>query len=323
MEGWDEKRRHGGRNSSHPSIEHAINAKAGRQHGVVALEQLIEIGLSASAVRSRVATGRLHRVHRGVFVVDPAPLTGKGRWMAAVLACGDGAVLSHRSAAALWGLRADNRAVIDVTVPRRGGRERRGIDVHHSSTLIEPDTTDVDGIPCTSLARTPLDLAEVVDRRGVERAIDRAEMLRLFDMRAVDDVLARASGRRGASLLRSVLAEHHAGSTLTESEIEELLLAICRTAGLPSPEVNAWVALDDGGGFRPDVLWREQRLIVETDGRDVHSTRQAFERDRKRDQRLMLAGWRVVRFTWRQITREPRRVAEMLRALLAQADLAA
>jgi len=105
--------------------------------------------------------------------------------------------------------------------------------------------------------------------------------------------------------------------------IEELLLAICRTAGLPSPEVNACVALDDGGGFRPDFLWREQRLIVETDGRDVHSTRQAFERDRKRAQRLTLAGWRVVRFTWRQITREPKRVAETLRALLAQADLAA
>ena len=133
MEGWDEKRRHGGRNSSHPSIEHAINAKAGRQHGVVALEQLIGLGLSASAVRSRVAAGRLHRVHRGVFAVGPAPLTGQGRWMAAVRACGDGAVLSHRSAAALWGLRVDNRAVIDVTVPRRGGRERRGIDAHHAA----------------------------------------------------------------------------------------------------------------------------------------------------------------------------------------------
>jgi len=323
MEGRDEKRRHGGRNSSHPSIEHAINGRASRQHRVIALEQLLELGLSASAVRSRVGAGRLHRIHRGVFVVGPAPLTVPGRWMAAVLACGSGAVLSHRSAAALWGLRADNRAIIDVTTPLPGGRVRRGIDVHRSCTLIEADITEVDGIPCTSLARTMLDLAEVVDRRSLERAFDRAETLRLLDMGPLEALLTRSTGRRGTKLIRSVLAEHHAGSTLTESEIEELLLAICRTAGLPSPEVNAWVALDDGGGFRPDLLWRRQRLIVEADGRDVHSTRQAFERDRKRDQRLMLAGWRVVRFTWRQITREPERVAATLRALLAQADLAA
>jgi len=123
-------------------------------------------------------------------------------------------------------------------------------------------------------------------------------------------------------LLRSVLGEHDPGSTITESELEELLLAICRTAGLPTPEVNVWVPVP-GEQFKVDSLWRRERLIVETDGRDVHTTRRAFERDRERDQRLMLAGWRVVRFTWRQLTREPERVAATLRALLAQADAAA
>lgn len=289
MQGRDEKRRHGGRESSHPSIEHAINGRASGQRGVISLDQLTDLGLSASAVRSRVASGRLHRIHRGVFALGPAPLSTQSRLMAAVLACGSGAVLSHRSAAALWGLRPDNRAVIDVTIPRPGTRERPGIDIHRSRCLLRRDSDFVDGIPCTSLARTLLDLAETVNRRALERAIDRAEVLRLFDMRAVDDVLARADGRRGAPLLRSVLSEHEAASTLTETELEELLLAICRAAGLPAPEVNVWIALS-GEEFKVDFLWRRQRLIVETDGRGAHTTRQAFERDRERDQRLMVAG---------------------------------
>lgn len=321
MKGWDEKRRHVGRNSSHPSIQHAVNDIARAQHRVIALEQLVELGLSSSAIRSRVAAGRLHRIHRGVFVVGPAPLTAQARWMAAVLACGLDALLSHRSVAAHYGIRPDHRATIDVTTPRPGGRARPGIDVHRSRSLTAADITVVDGVPCTSLARTLLDLAEVLDRRGLQRAIERAEVLRLFDMRAVDDVLARANGRRAAPLLRSVLAEHAPASTLTESELEELLLAICRSVGLPAPEANAWVLLDCEQ-FKVDFLWRKQRLIVETDGRAVHGTRQAFERDRRRDQLLTVAGWRVVRFTWRQLTREPDSVARTLRALLVHADVA-
>lgn len=322
MEGCDEKRRDVGRKPSHPSTEDAINGKAGQQHRVIALDQLGAIGLSASAARSRVASGRLQRIHRGVFAVGPWPLTREGRWMAAVLACGSGAVLSHRSAAAAWGLRTDDRATIDVTTPRRGARQCRGVQVHRSRLLVEADVTSVDGIPCTSLARTLLDLAEVLDRRGLERAIDRAEVLRLFDLRAVDDALTRGNGRRGVPILRSVLAEHIAGTPPTESRLEELFLALCGTAAIAHPEVNASLTLGGGVTFRPDFLWRRHRLIVETDGRDVHATRQAFERDRKRDQRLMVAGWRVVRFTWRQVTREPDRVADTLRALLAQAAAA-
>jgi predicted transcriptional regulator of viral defense system len=287
------------------------------QHAVVALSQLSSLGLGARAVSHRVQRGMLHRVHRGVYAVGHPLLTREGRWMAAILACGPHAVLSHRSAASLWGLRPNARTAIDVTVPSRAGRTRDGIDVHRGSGIDANDVAGVEGIPTTSVARTLLDLAEVVNARTLERAIDQAEVRRLLDMRAIDDVLAR--GRRGAAALRGVLAELRLGTTLTRSELEERLLAICREAALPRPDVNAWIPYPGGGGAEADFLWREQQLVVEVDGRDVHTTRRAFEHDRRRDQRLMLAGWRVVRFTWRQVLFEPAYVTATLRSLLARA----
>lgn len=177
--------------------------------------------------------------------------------------------------------------------------------------------TRVEGIPCTSLARTLLDLADVVSQRELERACDQAEVLQLFDLHALEDVLERARGRRGVRALRAALTGQATATTLTRSELEEGLLELCRAARLPAPQLNAWIALD-GGGLEADFLWREQRLIVETDGRQVHTTSQAFERDRRRDQRLVLAGWRVVRFTWRQVVREPAIVEATIRALLRE-----
>ncbi|MDQ3675430.1 MAG: endonuclease domain-containing protein [Actinomycetota bacterium] len=315
MEGRGGKRENAAGFRPHPRLERGVGRRAADQHNVIALRQLREVGLTAEAARKRVAIGRWRQVHAGVYAVSHAKLTREGHWMAAVLACGPGAVLSHRSAAALWGLRRDNRATSDVTSKRRRGRSRTGITAHQGH-LLAREVETIDGIPCTSLARTLLDLAEVVDRRGLERAIDRAEQLRLLDMHAVNDVLERANGRRGAPLLRSVLAEHYAASTLTASELEERFLLICLTAAVSAPQVNAWIALEHNTGYRADFLWRTQRLIVEVDGHATHGTRQAFERDRHRDQRLTLAGYRVVRFTWRQITEEPERVAETLRALL-------
>ena len=287
------------------------------QHGVIALWQLVELGLGASAVRDRVASGRLHRVHRGVFAVGHAPLTTNGRFMAAVLACGCESALSYRSCAHLRSLRQCARGLIDVTSPRRrAGRRLAGIDAHTSTTLLPRDIEIVDGIPCTTVARTLLDLAEVLDRRGLERACEQAEILRVFDLRAVDDVLARAYGRRGAKKLAAVLDELRPGSTLTRQDLEERFLALCRQADLPRPEVNAWIP-HGATGSEADFMWRAQRLDVELDGRDVHMTPQAFERDRLRDQQLQVQGWRVVRFTGRQLTDDPRRVAEAVRALLA------
>jgi very-short-patch-repair endonuclease/predicted transcriptional regulator of viral defense system len=299
-------------------LEAAIVAVAERQHGVVSLPQLQLVGgLGRAAVAKRAAVGRLHRVHRGVYAVGRPQLTMHGRWMAAVLACGGGALLSRRSAAGLSGLRRDGRLATDVCVPCAGVRGRPGIDLHRSTTLAERDITTVDGIPCTTVARTLVDLGDVVNRRAVERAVDQAEVLRVFDLRAVHEVLDRVGPRRGAGTLRAVLAGYEE-PTITRRELEERFLALVRAASLPSPVVNAWITLDDNMAYQADFLWRKQRLIVETDGRDVHTTRKAFEHDRERDQRLTLAGFTVVRFTWRQITREQRRVAAALASLLAR-----
>jgi Protein of unknown function (DUF559)/Transcriptional regulator, AbiEi antitoxin len=300
-------------------VDRAIARIAERQHGVLSLLQLRALGFGTRAVSARVAAGRLHRVYRGVYAVGHPRLTIKGRWMAAVLACGPGAVLSHRDAAALWGIRKSGRAAIDVMTPRRGGRSLSGIDVHRTRRLQPEDTTKVAGIPCTTVARTLLDLAEVVNRRQVERACDQADLERLLDATALDAVLSRANGRRGAPVLYAILDEYAIGQTVTRSEMEERFLALCERAGLPRPEVNAWIVRPDGAHAQADFLWREQRLIVETDGRAAHGTRRAFEHDRRRDQQLMLAGWRVIRVTWRQLTREPEELARTVQALLAAA----
>jgi very-short-patch-repair endonuclease len=235
--------------------------------------------------------------------------------MAAVLACGPGAVLSHRSAAALWGIRPTTRTGIEVMAPGRVGRRRAGIEVHDAASLRAADVTRVHHIPCTTVARTLLDLAAVVDRHVLERAYEQAEVLGVLDRDAVEDLLARSSRRHGLISLRAVV-EVDRPLNITRSELERRFLAICSSAALPRPQVNAWVPLGDGG-IEVDFLWREQRLIVETDGHTFHGTRAAFERDRVRDQRLLLAGWRVARFTWRQVLRDPQGVAETLGALLA------
>jgi REase_MTES_1575 len=296
----------------------ALAGVAGAQHGVISLAQLRDLGLTLTAAHKRAAGGRLHRVHHGVYSLAPPELLSRyGRWMAAVLACGPGAVLSHRSAAALHELRATERTNDEVTVPGRSMRKHAGIDIHHSKTLTPADTTSVNEIPVTTVARTQLDLAEVVSRRAVERAYDQAEILEVFDLRALEDQLKRNRHRACAGLVRAVLDEHYIGSTPTWNKFEGAFLKLTRATGLPDPEVNVWVAPDDGeSAMRVDFLWRAQRLIIETDGHGTHRTRQAFERDRRRDQRLTLVGWRVIRVTWRQLTRRPDQVAAMLVKLL-------
>jgi predicted transcriptional regulator of viral defense system/very-short-patch-repair endonuclease len=299
-------------------IDREIAKLAERQHGVVALAQLRALPLSASGVRSRVARGNLHRIHRGVYAVGWPGLTGRGRQMAAVLAYVPGTVLSHRSGAGLWALRPDNRASVEISVPRLGIHSRPGIDVH-ARTLDPEDVTIVDGIPVTTVARTLVDLGDVTSRRNVERAVEQAEILRLFDRRQIDDALHRAGQRRGASVLTSVL-EELSGPTLTETDLEEAFLAIVREAGLPDPEVNAPMTLSDGTPVRIDFLWRTERLAVETDGHPFHRTRQSRERDTRRDQLLRLAGFEPVRYTDKQVALEPGWVSETLVALASRAD---
>jgi very-short-patch-repair endonuclease len=282
-----------------PPLDQRIGGLADRQHGVVALAQLAALGLSSSAVRDRVAAGRLRRLYRGVFVFGHIALRPEGRVLAAVLACGPGAVASHRAAADVLGLLRSARARVDVTSPGRAPRRRKGIDVHGSRTLAPADITTANGIPCTSVARTLLDLAEVVDRRSLERACEQAEVLRMFDRSKVEQVLERTQGRKGAALLAAVLTDHHALETPTRSELEAKFLRLCEQASVPRPRVNEKIQ-----GLEVDFHWPAERLIVETDGYATHGTRRAFEGDRARDRKLTRAGWRVVRFTWRQLERD-------------------
>jgi very-short-patch-repair endonuclease len=271
-----------------------IAGVAGRQHGVVTAAQLAAAGISPAGVDRRVAAGRLYRIHRGVYAVGHPNLSQEGRWMAAVLACGGGAVLSHRSAAALWGVRrraarssfGDEEAV-DVTVSGDGGRAKRaGIRVHRSATLQADDCTRRMRIPVTTPARTLADLRRFIPQPQFAAALREAEFLGL----RLDD---------------RVEADH------TRSELEGSFLSLCRRHRLPKPAVNA--RLDR---YAVDFLWPAQRLIVEVDGWQAHRTRSAFEMDRARDARLKLLGYEVLRFTWRQVKSDRQGVARTIRGLL-------
>lgn len=296
------------------SVDEAIAHLAKVQHTVFALHQVTAFGRTARAVQLRAASGRLHRIHHAVYSLVPRELlTRRGHWMAAVLACGPGAVLSHRTAAALHGIRETARANIDVTIPSRSVLRRPGIDVHRAPNLLPQDLAVVDNIPCTSVARTKLDLAEVVSFRAMELAMDRSEMLELFDLRAIEDQLARNPTRPGAAVIKRLLEEHYVGSTLTESELEEAFYALCRRYRLPKPEFQQWIDLEDGGPMiRADFVWRRQRVIVETDGARFHGTAQARQRDPRRDQRATVAGWRPIRTTKKQIARRPHELGPIL-----------
>ncbi|HEX3833833.1 MAG TPA: hypothetical protein VHW04_17770 [Solirubrobacteraceae bacterium] len=275
----------------------------------------MDLGMTAAAVQK---SQWLYRRYRGVYTVVPPPMLSlNGRYLAAVIACGPAAALSHRSAADLHGLRGTDRAHIDVIVPGRTARRHDGIDLHRSTTLRPADITTLGGIPVTTVARTALDLAAVVRRRAVERALDQAEMLEVFDLNALQDQLNRNSHHPGVPILKAVLEEHTAGTTVTWSDLEELCLKVTRAAGVEPPQLNAYVDPGDGEPpIRPDFVWRAQRVALEADGFGTHKTRHAFEDDRRRDQRLTSAGWRPVRVTQRQLKDERARIAALLIDLL-------
>jgi hypothetical protein len=306
-------------------LDQALSDLSLAQHGVFALDQLRALGLAAPAVRSRRAAGRLHRIHHTVYSLVPKELLKReGLYMAAVLACGEGAVLSHRSAAALLELRDWGHTKIEVTVPRRSARRHDGIKVHRSTTLIDEDVTELNNIPCTTVHRTLFDLAEVVTQRQLERSFDQAEISERLDLNAINDQLKRNPTRPGAKAVRDVLETHYIGKTPTWSENEEALLAITRELGIPDPDTNQFIVLDDGGpAIRVDFVWRDQRVIVEADSNKWHNTRQRFEQDRVRDQRLTAAGWTIIRTTWRQMKHRPHELRPLLLKLLAPGSRAA
>jgi hypothetical protein len=294
-----------------PAIDEALAALASRQYGVVSRAQLRTLGLRDTAISERAARGRLHRVHRGVYAVGHIVLGARGRWMAAVLSCGPGAVLSHFSAAALWELRASAAVRTDVTRVGAGGRQRRrGIELHRARSLAG-ETTTQGGIPVTTPARTIFDLAATLDRRALERVLDQAENARLTDVASLEALARARPGHRGAGRLTAALNTHTPGTTLTKSDLEELFLGLCDRIALPRPRVNTRPA-----GFEVDFLFPEARLIVETDSWRHHRSREAFEKDRHRDAVHTRAGYRTLRFTHRQLTTDPTTVAATLRAAL-------
>ena len=288
-----------------------VAALARRQHGVVCHRQLLTIGLTGRAVFERRRAGRLHDLYQGVYAVGHLALTREGRWMAAVLAGGPRAVLSHRTAAALWGIRDQDAGPIDVTAADRR-RPRPGIRFHRT-TLPNDEVTIRNGIEVTTVPRTLLDLASVLAPDRLERAVHEVEVLRLTDPLSIPEVMARHPRSPGIATLRGAV-----GSPLriTKRELEHRYRHLLIAHQIDPPRTNALVTVSTRT-FEVDCLWKPQRLVVELDGRAVHDTALAFEADRERDRLLMLAGWRIARFTWRQVTECPDVVAAQTRALLA------
>lgn len=301
---------------SEDDVDRAIARLAGRQHGRVARRQLVALGLSDDVIDYRLARSRLHVVYRGVYAVGHDVPTREGNWMAAVLAGGEGAVLSLRDAGSLWGIRPSSRPRIDVTTPR-SRRPRPGIQFHRSP-LPSDEVTTMDGIPVTTVPRTLFDLATVLRPRQLERALNEAEIRHLWDELSLLDLLRRYPRRAGSRVVRTVLEARNAGAKVVRSELEVEFLEFVDEAGLPEPEMN-----DEVEGLEVDCVWREQCVVVELDSRTFHLTAAAFEQDRERDRILQAAGWRPVRVTSKQLKHAPARLQADLRKLIYPATLAA
>jgi hypothetical protein len=288
-----------------------IASLAAGQHGVVSWRQLIDAGLGRGAIAHRSRSGWLHRLYRGVFAIGHPPLSREAWWMAAVLSCGEHAALSHTSGLAHWDLRASSDPNIDITIATRNGLASRDrIRIHRSGTVTEVETTTHRAIPVTTVARTLLDSAAGLTPSALTRAVERSEILGLFDLAAVQSTMHLHPTHPGARRLTTIL-DLYRDDGPTRSELEAMFLALCDAHDLPRPLVNHTVA-----GEEVDFLWPQHRLVVETDGRRTHLTRHAFERDRARDAKLTIAGYRVVRFTYRHIRDDPQGVAEIVHALL-------
>jgi very-short-patch-repair endonuclease len=289
----------------------SITDIAERQHGVIAVSQLQAVGLDANAIDTRVGTGLLHRVHQGVYAVGHRLLTMRARYLAAVLACGPEAGSSHRSGGDLHSLRR-NSYHLEVTAPRTC-RGHRGITVHRSRMMEPVDFTEVDGIRVTTVARTLLDLAGILSPRDLGYTLDRAERLQAFDLTAIEDVLSRAKGRKGAKALRDAIADWR--PTDTRSELERRLHDLVRSTSLAHPRFNV-VLEGERYEHTVDAYWPAARLVVQLDGFDYHRTRRDRERDATTDADLELMGYRVMRLTWDDVSVHRHRTVRRLRHLL-------
>jgi len=290
-------------------------ALAARQHQVVRLDQLKRFGLSSTGVRNRVLAGSLFRVYEGVFAVGRPDLTRRGAWTAAVFACGDGAVLSHASAAALHGIWFSMGPLIDVTVCRPSSLSHRGIRLHRRAGFRPADVTVIDGIPVTSLARTLLDLASIYGDTAVERACEQACINQTFDLLAVSKLLGRSKGQRGIRRLRRILERGDLGLNVPASGLEVRYRQLCRDAGLPAPEINRYLLLGDEY-HKVDFLWRRQRVVIETDGGPYHASGWQRARDERRDDLLTEHGFVHARISGELVDQDPLEAIAVARNLI-------
>jgi predicted transcriptional regulator of viral defense system len=284
---------------------------AHEQYGVVSFSQLRRLGFSKSAISRSSDADRLLRVHSGVYAVGHAKVSDHGRCIAAVLACGPRAVLSHESAAWLWGFLPTCPIVPEVSVSN-AGRRRSGIRAHRVRPFALGEIGTLEDIPVTSSARTLLDLAARGRGRHLQQAIEKAKRLNRLDLGEIDDLLGRRRGASGTRRLREGV-EIYRDPAFSRARSELLFLDLVKRAGLPRPALNTFVA-----GYEIDAYWEAERFAVEVDGWDTHRTREAFEADPLRQEDLKLAGIDSIRITARRIEREPGTVGQRLRRLLAR-----
>ena len=287
---------------------------AASQHGMITSAQLERAGFGPNALARRVDGGWLVRVHVGVYRLGlfGGPFADE---MAALLACGDRAVISHWSATGVFALRPRPIAPVDISVVGGLSGKRPGIRPHRASSLPPGDVVLRHGLRVTTPARTLLDLAAVASRDALERLTEEAQVQRLVSQGELAAVVQRGAGRPGVAKLRAVL-DFIDEPLFTRSEGEKRLRALCRSSALPMPRTNVKRA-----GWEVDAVWDDQRLVVEVDGRQFHDTGASFERDRRKDADLLLAGYRVLRITWRRLTREPEQVIATIAAALAAVPL--
>lgn len=283
------------------------------QHWVIARRQLLELGFHRKAIEHRLATGRLHRVYRGVYAVGRRALTQEGRWMAAILACGANAVLSHESAAQLLGILEHYRGPIHISLLAHSTRSRPGIEVHLPKSRTVEETGHCRGIRVTSPVRTLIDLAADLPRHELEEAVNRADKLDLADPETLRTALDEYRGRPGVHALRTLL--HRQAFRLSDSELERRLLRIVRRTGLPMPETQVWV-----NGYRVDAYYLELGLVIEADSLRYHRTAAEQLEDRRRDQAHAAAGLERLRVTHHQVRYEPTMVGELLATVIARLE---
>ncbi|HTU15478.1 MAG TPA: DUF559 domain-containing protein [Solirubrobacterales bacterium] len=305
------------------AVSDVICRVSSEQHGLCSRRQLVEAGLSRAAVSSRVESGWLVVVYPGVYSVGRPVDTQRGRWMAAVLDCGPGAVLCRASAATLLGFGSENPRTAVLRSFNRSRRTRARdfgrypdlrFAIHRTRYLPPHEVTAIDGIPTTSVARTLLDLASVLSRGQLERYFDSAGRMGLLDWQALASMMNRGPGWRGLGNLKMLITSSDPELERSRSWLELEFLNLCRRAGISEPLMNS-----RAGRFEVDFLWKEEKVVVELDGFEFHGARDSFESDRVRDADLHLAGYAVIRFTYRKVTGDPEFVVSRVRGALARA----